>query len=287
MAQPQPTELANVENANLKQLQQISFETTSVANPQTLQEYINIAKMLAASGFYPDARTAQQAVALMILGSHFGLSPVQSLTAIHIVKGKPMLHYSAILAKVRQHPDYDYRIVEHTDKTAVIKFFHRGQECGESVFTDADARKAGTQNMEKHAKTMLLARAASNGVKWYCPDVLNGMPVYVQGEIPEQHESVDAGMTRNDRLKAELESRITPTHVEMAEEVLPAEIVEPEGWTLVFSEATDAKLQAIGMDHKEATEWLNAGVTEGQAKIALQAKDIEKVREKMQEAVNS
>lgn len=203
----QTLEQVQIENSNLKQLQQVSFDQTSVHNPTTLQEYVNLAKVMAGSGFYQDAKTAQQAVALMILGRHFGLSPVQSMTAIHVVKGKPMLHYSAILAKVRQHPEYDYRIEEHSEKIARIKFFHHGEECGESIFTDADAKKQGTQNMDKHAKTMLLARAASNGVKWYCPDVLNGMPVYVQGEIPEEQSYADAGMTRKDQLKAELQAK--------------------------------------------------------------------------------
>jgi hypothetical protein len=202
-----PQTLERQENTELKQLQQLSFEQTSVADPQTLQEYINIAKVMAGSGFYPDAKQAQQAVALMILGRHFGLSPVQSMTAIHVVKGKPMLHYSAILAKVRQHPDYDYRIVEHTEKLATIEFTYKGAACGQSTFTEADAKKQQTQNMEKHGKTMLLARAASNGVKWYCPDVLNGMPVYVQGEIPDDGESVDAGQSRKDMLRAELEAK--------------------------------------------------------------------------------
>lgn len=207
MSQPQVLEQVQIENSQLKQLQQVSFDQTSVENPTTLQEYINLAKVLAGSGFYPDARSAQQAVGLMILGKHFGLSPVQSLTAIHVVKGKPMLHYSAILAKVRQHPDYDYRIAEHTDKVAKITFYYHGEECGESVFTEADAKKAGTQNMEKHGKTMLLARAASNGVKWYCPDVLNGMPVYVQGEMVDNGDHVDTGQTKKDLLKAELQAK--------------------------------------------------------------------------------
>lgn len=199
---------ATQENNDLKALQQISFETTNVTNPETLQEYINIAKMMAGSGFYPEAKTAQQAVALMILGKHFGLSAVQSLTAIHIVKGKPMLHYSAILAKVRQHPDYDYKIQLHTSEICKIEFFLHGESCGISEFTKADATKQGTQNMDKHAKTMLLARAASNGVKWFCPDVLNGMPVYVQGEIVEEAENVDAGGSKRDRMKADLEARM-------------------------------------------------------------------------------
>lgn len=207
MSNSQTLEKVNAENADLKALQHVSFEQTNVENPTTLQEFINIAKVMASSGFYPDARTAQQAVALMILGRHFGLTAAQSLTAIHVVKGKPMLHYSAILAKVRQHPDYNYKIIEHTDQVARITFYHFGEECGESVFTLADAKKQGTQNIDKFPKTMLLARAASNGVKWYCPDVLNGMPVYVQGEIPEDAEHGDVGKDKRDVLKAELQAR--------------------------------------------------------------------------------
>ena len=204
-----PTVLENVqaENAQLKQLQQLSFETTNVHNPVTLQEYANIAKSMAASGFFGEVKNAHQAVALMILGRHFNLSPVQSLTGIHIVKGKPMLHYAVILAKVREHPHYDYRIVKHDDSACTIAFTYKGEPCGESTFTKADAQKAGTQNMDKHGKTMLLARAASNGVKWYCPDVLNGMPVYVQGEIPEDADYQDAGKSRKDTLLAELQAK--------------------------------------------------------------------------------
>lgn len=209
MAVQPTTDIVTRENTDLKALQQLSFEQTKVANPETLQEYINIAKMLAQSGFYPDAKTAQQAVALMILGRHFGLSAVQSMTAIHIVKGKPMLHYSAILAKVREHPHYDYEIVEHTADVCSIQFYHKDKPCGKSTFTKADATKQGTQNMDKHGKTMLLARAASNGVKWYCPDVLNGMPVYVQGEI-EEDAHADAGISRRDLLKAELQAKVEP-----------------------------------------------------------------------------
>lgn len=225
MSNPQVLETVQAENAQLKQLQQLSFESTSVSNPQTLQEYANIAKSMAASGYFGEVKNAHQAVALMILGRHFDLSPVQSLTGIHIVKGKPMLHYSVILAKVRQHPLYDYRIVKHDDKIATIAFTYKGEPCGESSFTIEDARKAGTQNMEKHGKTMLLARAASNGVKWYCPDVLNGMPIYVQGEIPEDADYQDTGKSRKDVLLAELQAKnvdreeaIVATAVDVASE---------------------------------------------------------------------
>jgi len=156
-----------------KQAEKSSIANTPILCPTSLEHIINLAKVMAASGFYPDAAQAPKAAALMIMGQQFGLTPAQSLTGIHIVKGKPMLHYSVILAKVRQHPDYDYRITEHTDKICSIEFSRHGEPCGNSTFTDADAKRAGTQNMDKHGKTMLLARAASNGVKWYCPDAVS------------------------------------------------------------------------------------------------------------------
>ena len=211
MSTPSSLEKVSAENVDLKALQQVSFEQTSVENPTTLQEYINLAKVMAGSGFYPDARTAQQAVALMILGRHFGLTAAQSLTAIHVVKGKPMLHYSAILAKVQEHPLFDYEIIEDSPTRAEIAWFvyKRGdwKEVGRSVFTLADAKRQDTQNLTKFPDTMLIARATSNGAKRYVPQVLNGMPAYVHGEMPDDAEHGDAGKSKRDVLKAELQAR--------------------------------------------------------------------------------
>ncbi len=197
------------ENSDLKMLQQVSFESTNVHNPTTLQEYINIAKMMAASGYYGDIRTAQQAVAVMILGRHFGLSPVQALTGIHIVKGKPMLHYAVILSKVREHPNYDYKVIEKSANRAVLRIFNKlTDDHDDSIFTKEMATKRGTQNMDKMPEIMLLARATSEGVRTFCPDVLMGMPVYVQGEIPDDSEYGDTRLSSRDRLKAELQAKI-------------------------------------------------------------------------------
>lgn len=189
-----------------KAIERASYASTPVIGSETLEHVINIAKVMCASGFFPDARTAQQGAALMIMGQQFGLTPAQSLTAIHVVKGKPMLHYSVILARVRQHPDYDYRILEHTDEECSIEFLRKGEPCGTSTFSLADARRAGTQNLDKHARTMLLARAASNGVKWYCPDVLNGMPVYTHGEIPDDEHP--APVSTRDTMNAHLRAMV-------------------------------------------------------------------------------
>src|SRR5574339_232881 len=52
---------------------------------------------------------------------------------------------------------------------------------GNYTFTIEDAKKAGTKNLDKFPRNMLFARAISNGVKWFCPDVFAG-PVYTPEE---------------------------------------------------------------------------------------------------------
>jgi hypothetical protein len=205
-------------NTDLKALQQLSFETTKIANPETLQDYINIGKVMAGSGMW-DIKNAQQATALMILGSYYGLSAVQSLTGIHIVQNKPMLHYSVILAKVRQHPDYDYRILERSEKLAKIVFYRHGEECGISEFDIAKATKRKTQNLDKMPEVMLMARAVGDGVRIYCPDVLNGMPVYAQGEIQED-PSAELGLDRHASLRAELSAKIANENPDKAQSIV-------------------------------------------------------------------
>lgn len=65
-----------------------------------------------------------------------------------------------------------------------------------STYTVEDARNAGLIKSDPRAawntsrRNMLLARAMSNGAKWYVPEVMAGLPLYVEGEI-----SVDGSVT--------------------------------------------------------------------------------------------
>lgn len=73
---------------------------------------------------------------------------------------------------------------------AVMEFTVDGKRRGISRFTLDDARKAGLIKDNARAtwnatpRNMLLARTMSNGVKWFVPEVLGGLPVYVEGELP-------------------------------------------------------------------------------------------------------
>lgn len=153
--------------------------------PQSVTEAITIAKTLYASKMFGDLANAEQAVAKIMAGAEYGVPPVQSLNAFHIVKGKIMCHYSLIAFAVRR-SGFKFRVNESTFDQASITFIDRdGEEIGTEVFTIAMAKKKGTQNLEKNADVMLYARAMSQGARKYVPEAFNGSAMYVMEERAE------------------------------------------------------------------------------------------------------
>lgn len=145
--------------------------------------------MLAKSGYFTDARDAAQCVVKVLAGKELGFGPVASMTGVYIVKGKVSLSANLMAAAVRRSGRYTFKVNVLTPTNCEIEFFEiiggKRESLGVSGFTLADAQKAGTQNLDKFARNMLYARAMSNGVKWYCPDVTGG-PVYTPEEMGER-----------------------------------------------------------------------------------------------------
>lgn len=151
-----------------------------------LAELMEIGKAFAESGMFPDVTKAAQAMVKIVAGQEIGIKPFAAMSGIHIIKGKTTIGAGIIASSVKGSGKYDYTINQLDDKACNIDFFEGKKKIGNSTFTIEDARKAGTQNLDKFPKNMLFARAISNGVKWYCPDVFNG-PVYT----PEEMETID------------------------------------------------------------------------------------------------
>ena len=149
----------------------------------TFDEATRAAKAMALSGYFTDANKAAQAMVKILAGVEMGFGPFASMTGINIIKGKPSIGANLMAAAVKSHPRYDYRVRKMQDDVVALEFFERAESVGMSEFTKADAQKAGTQNMGKFARNMLFARAMSNGVKWYAPDVFNGSAVYTPDEL--------------------------------------------------------------------------------------------------------
>lgn len=142
----------------------------------------DLGNVLAKSGFFQDARDASQAIVKVLAGRELGFGPIASMTGVYIVKGRPALSANLMAAAIKRSGRYTYRVVRLDDQACEIAFFENGQEIGRSQFTADDAKRAGTQNMDKFPRNMLFARALSNGAKWFCPDIFGG-PVYTPEEL--------------------------------------------------------------------------------------------------------
>ena len=160
---------------------------TQVSTVQQLpiNELMNMAKAFAESGMFADTKSAAQAIVKIQAGQEIGIPPFAAMTGIHIIQGKPTIGAGLIASRVKGSGKYDYKVIEASEKVCSIDFYQGKDKIGNSTFTIEDAKKALTKNIDKFPKNMLFARAISNGVKWYCPDVFSG-PVYV----PEEMQSI-------------------------------------------------------------------------------------------------
>lgn len=159
------------------------LEGEKVTNVQRL------GKLLAASGYFTDARDMAQAAVKVLAGDELGIPPVAAMMGINIIKGKVALSANLIASRIRAH-GYDYRLKQFDGNGCVIEFLSRIEDgkrrvMGESSFTDADAKQAEIKSdmYKKYPRNMFFARAISNGARWYTPEVFAGAPVYTPEEL--------------------------------------------------------------------------------------------------------
>lgn len=153
---------------------------------QSMDDVERAAKAMSASGFFPDSKSAAQAVVKVLAGRELGFGAFASMTGVAVIQGKPVIGANLLAAAVKQTGKYNYRVTEHTSEVCRIKFLEGNQEVGVSSFTMDDAKAAGLatkDNWKKYPRNMLFARAIANGQKWYAPDVFNGVTVYTPDEM--------------------------------------------------------------------------------------------------------
>jgi hypothetical protein len=195
-----------------------------------------LANHLAKSGRFKDATNGYEAFAKLMFGRDLGLSATAAMTGVHIVEGKPEIgaNIHAQMVKTylgREGERYDYQVLHLTDDLCRLQFKRRWQKGGEwEVLGDyeyrwSDAERAqltSKNNWKKHPRNMLFARAMSDGVAFYCPEVTNGVRTYHEGEIDP-----DGTITTT----TAIEVTTVPVGAEadaIAEGVLDGVVVEPE-----------------------------------------------------------
>ena len=146
--------------------------------PSSFQELMQISEMIAgARGLVPNhVQSPAHAAALIMRGAELGLAPMESLSALHLIDGKVSLSADtmlkvAIAGGVRvSYPDF-------TSERVTVELTRPGFEpfrCTWDLKMAKNAQLAGRQNYRKFPRAMLRARAVSEAVRAYCPDLLSG-----------------------------------------------------------------------------------------------------------------
>jgi len=138
---------------------------------------MTLAGHFAKSGYFKDATDHAKAIVKIMAGRELGIGPMQAMTGIHIVQGRPALSAGLIAALVLRSGRYTYTVAEQSETTCRLVWQRDGSDIGESSFTIEEAKRAsltGKEVWKAYPSDLLFARALTRGVRRYCADVTLG-----------------------------------------------------------------------------------------------------------------
>lgn len=187
----------------------MSYELANAGGSDAIQiaQHIEHIKGLGAtlvkSGLLPQSvRTPEAAVAIILKGRELGIPPMQALSHIHVISGKPTLSAELMLAMAMK-AGHEVWVSETSDKQCSIHGKRAGSDREQSLtFTMGEAQQAGvTSNptWKKYPAAMLRARAISAFLRMFAPDVLMGAsytPEELGANVDGDGEILDAQFTQ-------------------------------------------------------------------------------------------
>jgi len=161
--------------------------TMRALEPRTLDEAATLARYAVASKLY-NVSSPEAALMILLTGRDLGLTASQSLRAVYVVSGKPVVSSDAMVAAIRRSGLADsWRVTESTAERCTITTRRRGESEPESeTFTIEDARRAGLDRKDvwrAYPRDMLRHRCAAALARRVYPDVILGC--YAPGELDE------------------------------------------------------------------------------------------------------
>ena len=246
----------------------------------SIDDDIRLANALAQSGFYKDIRDAAAGVVKLRIARELGLG-LRGISDVHIVEGKPTLSYQAILGMVRNYTGphgtdrYSFKYLQRNEDRVEIEWTINGEIIGTSKCDTEDAKRmglGGRGTWQKYPRQMRTARAVTEGVNAFMPEVIGGS-IYTPEELgdesgingreggssPSQVASSDAALPPSPpqtlTLKpAESQDEVAEamiveaiTTMDAAEETLDGEVIDP---TPDWIEAAKKFFAALSKDEK-------------------------------------
>lgn len=149
--------------------------------PSNMQEAEQLSVRLAQSALLPDGLRGKPGDVLvtLITGHELGLSPMQAIRGLHVVKGRAVMSADLAVALTKRHPSCRYfRVVATDDKCATYETLREGDpEPTRMSFTAEQARQAGLggDNWRKYPAAMLRARCSLALARAVYSDIMLGV----------------------------------------------------------------------------------------------------------------
>lgn len=158
-----------------------SIQKVDPYKPSNMQEAEQLSVRLAQSALLPDGLRGKPGDVLvtLITGHELGLSAMQAIRGLHVVKGRAVMSADLAVALTKQHPACKYfRLVSSDDKAATYETHREGEpEPTRMSFTADQARQAGLggDNWRKYPASMLRARCSLALARAVYPDIMLGV----------------------------------------------------------------------------------------------------------------
>ena len=160
----------------------MSSEITVQAQPGVLTEQLRYAQEVSQADILPDAYKNRPSDILVAMGfgQAMGLSPMESLYRINVIKGKPTMSAELIAAQVRK-AGHKLRITKDREHLSVTATIIRSDD-PDSPFSEIRDQQwaqnmglTGRENYRKQPLTMLTWRAITAVAREACPEALYGV----------------------------------------------------------------------------------------------------------------
>lgn len=225
---------------------------------------IRLANALVQSGYYKDIREAGQGVVKINIARELGLG-LRGIADIHIVEGKPTLSYQCILGMVRRYTGplgtdrYSFKYLRRDEECVEIEWTINGEVIGTSKCDTDDAKRMGLSGRgtwQKYPRQMRTARAVTEGVNAFMPEVIGGS-IYTPEELGDDSgfnggEGGDSPSTVASSVTALPPSTLTLKPADEVEEKVEAMVEEAIATMDAVEETVDGEV----IDPQD--DWINA-----------------------------
>lgn len=221
---------------------------------------IDQARCFLQSGLLPKSlQKPEQVVLVMLKGRELGIPPLQALSHINVINGKPAMSAELMLAQIlKLHPKTQFKFPERTNEKCTISVKRLGFDWENFTFTIEDAKQASLLNNPswvKYPRAMLHARVVSEMARSLFPDAIAGIsytPEELGAVVDENGDFIEVMTAPQESLPPPPEPtpapEVKPVAQDRATGATPcAPSISPEKRIMIF-QAHNKKLVQVAKD---------------------------------------